>query len=39
MKKIVYLLVCFLLCIGIGGSAFILYKNLGLTTPACKYRS
>ena len=30
MKKIVYLLVCFLLCIGIGGSAFILYKNLGL---------
>ena len=30
MKKILYLLVCLLLCIGIGGSAFILYKTVGL---------
>ena len=29
MKKILYLLVCLLLCIGIGGSAFILYKTVG----------
>lgn len=29
MKKIVYFLVCLMLCIGIGGGAFILYKNLG----------
>lgn len=29
MKKIFYFLLCIILCIGIGGSAFILYKNLG----------
>ena len=29
MKKILYFLLCILLCIGIGGSAFVLYKNFG----------
>ena len=29
MKKILYLLLCLILCVGLGGSAFILYKNLG----------
>lgn len=29
MKKILYFLLCLLLCVGIGGSAFILYKNFG----------
>lgn len=29
MKKILYFLLCIILCIGIGGSAFILYKNFG----------
>ncbi len=29
MKKIMYFLLCIILCIGIGGSAFILYKNFG----------
>ena len=28
MKKILYLLVCLLLCVGIGGGAFILYKTV-----------
>lgn len=29
MKKILYFLLCIILCIGIGGSAFVLYKNFG----------
>ena len=29
MKKILYFLLCIILCIGIGGSAFILYKSFG----------
>ena len=29
MKKILYFLLCILLCVGIGGSAFVLYKNFG----------
>jgi hypothetical protein len=28
MKKILYFLLCLILCVGLGGSAFILYKNL-----------
>lgn len=34
MKKIVYFLLCLILCVGLGGSAFILYKNVvGNKTP------
>ena len=28
MKKIIYFLVCLLLCVGIGGGAYAIYKSL-----------
>ena len=34
MKKIMYFLLCMILCIGIGGSAFILYKNFMEDEPS-----
>ena len=33
MKKIIYFLVCLLLCVGIGGGAYAIYKSLEKKTP------